>query len=473
MMREPTLFFVLLATSLLAGCARFHALPLSPAQTAAEFQGRSLADPGLKAFVEANIHRDLAVWPMPSWDFTNLTLAAFYYSPDLDVARAKWAVSRAGKVTAGERPNPTLSVLPSYSANVGVPSPWLVTPILDIPIETAGKRGYRIAEAAQLSEVARLNIATVAWQVRSRVRRSLLDLYSARQMSALLQALQAIQTENVTLLQGQYAAGAISAFELTQARLASDSARLALRDAEGQSADARAQLADAIGVPAAALDPAQISFESFGQLPGDIPAAEARRQALLNRTDILGALADYAASQSALQLEIARQYPDVHLNPGYEYDQGNNKWSLGFTVTLPVLNQNKGAIGEAQAKRAESAASFNALQARVLAEIERALAVYQVAKQKEADAGLLLSNLQKQEKTSQQMLEVGEISRSELAALRLQLGAISLARLDALAKAQQALGQLEDALQSPLGLPASTWEVSPRITEANKSNQHP
>jgi outer membrane protein TolC len=68
-------------------------------------------------------------------------------------------------------------------------------------------------------------------------------------------------------------------------------------------------------------------------------------------------LAEYNASQSALQLEIAKQYPDIHLNPGYEFDQGDNKWSPGLTVTLPILNQNKGPIAEAEAKRTEAAVS--------------------------------------------------------------------------------------------------------------------
>ena len=40
----------------------------------------------------------------------------------------------------------------------------------DLPLETAGKRGHRIEAAGHLSESARLNIATVAWQVRSTLR---------------------------------------------------------------------------------------------------------------------------------------------------------------------------------------------------------------------------------------------------------------------------------------------------------------
>src|SRR5262249_49546901 len=87
------------------------------------------------------------------------------------------------------------------------------------------------------------------------------------------------------------------------------------------------------------------------------------------------ALADYGASQSALQLEIARQYPDVRIGPGYEYDQGLNKWStIGVSLELPVLNRNAGPIGEADARRTEAAARFAELQATVIDEIDRALA---------------------------------------------------------------------------------------------------
>jgi outer membrane protein TolC len=194
---------------------------------------------------------------------------------------------------------------------------------------------------------------------------------------------------------------------------------------------------------------------------------------LLNRSDILSGLADYAASQAALQLEIAKQYPDVHLQPGYQYDQGDSKWSLGITVELPVLNQNQGPIAEAKARRAEAAARFNALQASVLSEIDHAVAGYRAALQKRADADELLARSQKQEQRSRAMLDAGEISKGDLVAQRLQLSASALARLDALVKSQQALVQLEDALQSPLGLPASVWQTSPRVSESHQADTHP
>ncbi len=458
---------------LLAGCARFEHQPLSPTETAGKLESRSLDNPALKSFLEQNLHRELTEWPGVSWDSERLTLAAFFYHPSLDVARAQWAVAQAGKITAGERPNPTLNVTPGYDTTTITPSPWIPFGSIDIPIETAGKRRYRIAHAGRLSEAARLNIASVAWQVRTGVSKGLVDLNAAREAEALLREQQALQAENLRLLEGQHEAGAVSAFEVAQAGIALDSSRLALRDAERQSAEARVQLAEAIGVPAGALDGIKFSFEGLDRLPEETAVADARRQALLNRSDILSALAEYAASQSALQLEIARQYPDLHLGPGYQYDQGDNKWSLGITVTLPVLNQNKGPIAEAKAKRAESAARFDALQAGVLSDIDRAVAGYRVSLKKRADADELLARLQKQEQRSHAMFDAGEISKGELAALRLQLSASALARLDALVKSQQALVQLEDALQGPLGLPEAIWQTSPRVSQSNQVNAQP
>ena len=80
--------------------------------------------------------------------------------------------------------------------------------------------------------------------------------------------------------------------------------------------------------------------------------------------------------------EVAKQYPDVRLSPGYQYDQGDNEWSLGLSVDLPILNQNQGGIAEAEARRTEAAAKFNAIQAKVVAEIDRGTVVYKAALEK-------------------------------------------------------------------------------------------
>jgi outer membrane protein TolC len=443
----------------------FESQPIVPATSAAVLEQRSLDDPQLRTFVASNLGKGSGGGPSSAWNLDTLTLAAFYFHSELDVARAQWAVAEAARTAAGARPGIAANVTPTRNTTTTTPSPRLVTSAVDLTLETGGKREYRLARATQLAEAARLNLASVAWRVRSRVRSSLLGLYGAMESGKLLRQQQSIHAENVQILEGQYGAGAISAFELTQARLNADSARLALRDAERREAEARASLATAIGVPAARLDGVSFSFDGFEELPAELDIAEARQEAVQNRADILSALAEYAASQSSLQLAIAGQYPDIHLGPGYEYDQGDNKWSLGVSVSLPA-DRNRGPIAEAQARRAEAAARFNALQASVVGEIDSAVAAYRAALEKRADASAMLTDLTQQERVAEAMLRAGAISRSELAALRLQLGASALARLDALQQAEQAVGRLEDAVQRPLGLPSAVWENPPRGSQS-------
>ena len=114
-----------------------------------------------------------------------------------------------------------------------------------------------------------------------------------------------------------------------------------------------------------------------------------------------------------------------------------------------------------------------ALQAAVLGEIDLALACYHTAWQKQADADAMLVNLQRQEKSARALFEAGEISKSELAGRQLQFSAAALAWQDALTKAALAAGQLEDALQSPIGLPESVWQQSARAAGRSEKKDRP
>ena len=162
--------------SCLAGCATFHPQPVSPEKTAATFDARSLANGQLRAFLETN--HVTGNWPRDSWDLNALTLAAFYYQPALAEARAQWAAVEAAKITAGERPNPTVGFTPTYDTTA--PPPWILGLTWDIPIETAGKRGKRIAQAEHLSEAAKWDFVGMAWKTRSNVRAALLAIFTPR-----------------------------------------------------------------------------------------------------------------------------------------------------------------------------------------------------------------------------------------------------------------------------------------------------
>jgi cobalt-zinc-cadmium efflux system outer membrane protein len=450
----------IVGTILFAGCATYHPQPISPEKSADAFDARSLTDDGLCVFLETN-HVD-GEWPRRSWDLSALTLVAFYYQPAFAEARAQWASIQAAEITAGQRPNPSVTVTPGYDSQVpGAPTPWIATVTLDVPIETVGKRGRRMDQAKHLSEAAYWDFVSAAWETRSHVRAALLALYAARENESLLAQQVLAQSNTVRLLQGQFAGGAVSDFEVTQARVALETTQLSEQDAVGQFNQARAQLAGALGVPLHALDGVKFSFASLRQFPKELTRPEIRRQALFNRADVRGALADYAASQSALQLEIANQYPDIHLGPGYAYNSGNagdNEWQLGLTLDLPLLNHNQGPIAEAEAKRAAAAAHFLTVQAAAVAEIDGTLAGYDAALKESATARSLLADLRRQLDSVRAQAKVGEVDALALADAESAYCTGAQNQQDALVKAQQALGALEDAVQSPLTLSPETLE---------------
>jgi len=455
MRKFPSFIF---GATLLAGCATYHPQPISPQKTAASFNARALTNEALCAFLETN---HVAV-PRAggAWDLKQLTLVAFCYQPALAESRAQLLAARAAQITAGERPNPSLSVTPGFDSGIpDNPSPWLVPVSVDWPIETAGKRGYRLAQARHLAEAARWSLVGAVWQTRSNVRGALLNLYAARETESLLARQETAQSNVVRLLEGQLAAGAVAEYEVTQARVALDTARLAWQQATGQLRQTRAQLATALGVPLRALDEIRFSYADFNQFPRQLTKLEIQRQALLNRADVRGALANYAASQSALQLEIANQDPDIHLGPGYAYNAGSagdNEWDLGVTLTLPLLNQNQGPIAEAEANRKVAAAHFLTVQSQAIGQIDSTLAGYHAALQEVATAEALQKNLRQRLDSIRAQEQAGEVDPLTLANAEVEFATGAQGRLNAQIQAQQALGQLEDAVQSPLTLPTGT-----------------
>ena len=186
----------------------------------------------------------------------------------------------------------------------------------------------------------------------------------------------------------------------------------------------------------------------------------------LNRLDVRRALAQYAAAEANLQLEISKQYPDLQIGPGYTYEERNSFFTIGLSATLPVFNRNQGPIAEAEARRKEAAAAFMEKQAQVIAESERSFARYNAALKELAEADHSLRSLQDaQVHAMQRAIQLGEEDRLALNGVQLEHFVLAKMRLDAVARAQSALGELEDAVQRPLDRGddfAAAPEPSPR-----------
>jgi outer membrane protein, heavy metal efflux system len=455
--------FALLVPVLVTGCARYkyHAAPISPAALAQSLETRSLDDPDLRSWMKQAAGYQAPSWPQETWDLSSLTLAAFFFNPDLDVARADAAAANAATQTAAMKPNPSVGGGPGYES--GDQGPFTMAFNFSLPIETAGKRGYRIANATHMSIASRIQLAQTAWVVRSRVRSALVDYLFAVQTADLLRKEETLRSRYVDLTESRFRAGEIPLPDLTTARIDLTALHQTLSVAEGQAHTTHAALAAAIGIPESGLADKQLAWPDADRppAPAELPPQNMRAAAVRNRLDVQRALEQYQAAQAALHLQVALQYPDINLGPGYNYEEGANFLALSLSTVLPLRNRNEGPIAEAEAQRKVAGAQLLAVQSTVIADIDKALRQYAAAYATQGEADHSVGQLGEQQQAARRMRQSGETDQLTVVAAELQTSVAERARLDALHQAQLSLGLVEDALQRPISpntspaLPAS------------------
>jgi len=450
-----SLLFLMLWALLMTGCAVFKARPLNPVDLATQLETRSLQSDDLNQFVaEISKQQNNSESISKPWNLDRLTLAAIYFHSDVRLARAQFDNAEAAAITAGQRPNPSFAITPAWISNLAGAPPWIVVSALSIPIETAGKRGYRIDRSDYLIDAARLRIIDAVWQVRTRLRLAMLDVYFVQEGLRLLQYQRGLQEAINHHLQQQQLAGEIAYADRLTAELALQQIQLNVTLAQKKLNEGKTILAAAIGVPLTALMKVELDFTDFKQVPNlqlVEDSAQLKAVALHQRSDVLAALADYSAAQSAVQLEIANQYPNLQLNPGYTWNTGENRWLLGLAaLQLPIFNQNEGPIAEAEAKRREAAIRFEALQLRIIAELDRAYASVHELQARTTAAEQLCRNRQANLRTVESLLSAGEQDAHAVATAKLELAVAERSQLDVLQESQQTVALLEAALRYPM-----------------------
>ena len=438
--------------ALFAGCVHYEARPFQPSQTARSLESRSLDTPALRTFLEASEGRPLGAWPLREWSVEELSVAAVFLNPDLATLRAQRDLAEAGRQTAAGRPNPTVGFQGGYNfdaAHTGL-TPWMPGTTLDLPLETAGKRSRRIERAAHQARAARLNLAAAAWTLRGVVRAALVETAAAEKRVTLLSEELDCLDRIRRILEQRLQAGAATTVEVNSARVNHLRLSAEVADARRAAIEARHRLAQAIGVPTSALADIHLAAPQPLSSLSSSDRPSLRAAALRERADIQSALATYEASESQLRVEIAKQYPDLHLGNGYQWDQGDNKWTLGLNLELPVLNRNQGPIAEAMAHRAEAAAQVVAIQARVLGELDRTATLMDLLRSQKRAAQSLAAELTLQSQRLVARAELGGADRLEVETARLEELTQGLAAADLDLRLALAESAWENAVQRPL-----------------------
>lgn len=444
------------ACSLACACATYVPRPLDPDASAHAYAGRRLDDPELVAFVRAQAEAPRE-FPPARWSLHDLTLVAWWASGDMHVARAHRDAVRSALAEQRSPPNPVLSADLERVTN-GSPRPWALGFTFDLPLDPSGKRAARTAVAERDVDVAELAVCEAAWHVRSDVRRALMRRTFTDRGLALARERVEVRRQALAGLDRALAAGAESSAAVARARASLAQAESELAVSESVRRNADAELALALGVAEAALDPVVFAAPESTELPAAPPLEAAQAAGLANRLDLRMALVAYARAEAAVRLEVANQYPDLHLLPGHQWDQGAHKIRFGFALPLPVFDDHRPAIERAEAEREEARARFVAVQERALGAIAAAHVAYGAAlAEYSAMRGLRAAN-ERLAHAATAAFDAGSLARPELLETRLGLLEIERAELDARERAETALGTLEDSMQRPLSgvdMPAS------------------
>ncbi len=441
------IMFVMVLANVNSACTTAQEPAAPPALTSYnDIVSRDLHNPDLLAF----LHKVDGLAPnqelSTGWTFKQLYWAAIYYNPDLAEAKAQFEAVQAAEITAGQSPNPTLSLTPSFD-NSTTPDAWLFGVGLSVPIETNGKRDLRLAAAQRQALSAQAAIVGRAWDVRSRVLNATIDLLLAKETIAKTQNLSRVLTQIHDVYAGRANQGQMPTALASQNEILYQQSLLQVQQARTELMLAQTRLAGAIGVPIKALQDIKIS-ESY---PNFKQKNVSRQTILLEHPAVLSAFYDYHVAHENLRLELAKQVPDITLGPGYEWNsQQGGKFSLGLSLILPIRNNNAGPVAEARAKREVAAKHFETIQFNAINMIEQASTAYTATTREMQSADKIVSMQQDKQSRLKNMLRQGTAADLPLLYAQTEIANAQIASLGTKAKLLHAEAALEDAMRQPL-----------------------
>ena len=301
---------------------------------------------------------------------------ALRQNPTLRAQQAALASTKAGEITAGLRPNPTMNFLAEQFGG-GAASQTQYTVNVGQPIELGGKRQRRIDSARAAIQVASYQLEDVRRQTILQVKSAFAGALIAREQLALAeQNLKTLDdTERIQRIRAEK--GDISELELLRIQVQRFTFERDAADARQVLAAARVALRTSAGAANIAED-----FEISGELgfkEVSLDLTVLRRRALDNRPDLRAAEADRERARADHRLARANAWWDI--TPQVEYQRIGPDNTIGFGLSLPIriFDRNQGEIArtEAEISRVDAVREATALQVLAALETNRQAALTQ------------------------------------------------------------------------------------------------
>lgn len=418
----------LFATVTLTGCAAYAPTPVQPAAFPAAYAARILPQAPVSGV----------------WTTADLLETALARNPQVAAALERRRAALAALRAARQPPSPSLTLTAEYAKDH---PHWGYGAAGDFPLRLRAARGAEINTAELQALQALYDHAEAVWGVRTAIAKAAASVVFADDEVAGADRLEALRRDRLARIERRIALGEDDRPMglMAQADLAAAAARG--REARAGQAQARLALAAALGLPLSAI--ADLRLAPASAHAPDVSAVW-RQEAIAQRADVLRAVADYDLAEAALRGEVARQYPQIRLAPGYMYDHGVSKLPFDLGLALPPFDGNRSGIARAEANRAAAGRALEATQADVLARIDAAAAALLAAetaasKAETDDLGAAKALADRTDRA----VTAGAADRVDDLGARAALAQAQLNLIVAQGAVRTAVADLEDALRRP------------------------
>ena len=265
-------------------------------------------------------------------------------APSIRANEAAVAAAQAGRVQAGVRPNPTVTVEGENLVGSGpynVFGQTEITGTYSQTIERGGKRDARVAYAERDIGVAEASSRVARLELVSAVQRTFLDVVIAGYVVEIAETRLGVEIEMQREALRRVRGYKDPLFVETSALARVTQARLNLIEAQARQQGMRAALAAFWNGDAEDVD-------TVGEVMSGIPAARE-----LATADAELAQSEVARASAAVILEQTRARPDYTVSGGARFLRGTNDVALvaGITIPLGRFDRNQGNITKAQAEK--------------------------------------------------------------------------------------------------------------------------
>jgi len=344
--------FYLSLSLVLASCATYQAKELNtqameqqnqtPTPAQLQIQAGQIKHPLLKV-VQFDLSDGLSA--------DEAAILAVLQNPELRLARNRHGIANAQLLQAGLLPNPRVAY--NFSAlsggldqgkvqGYGISLDWEFTALLT--------QSNRVSAADAEQQAIDLQIAWQEWQIAQAAKLACYQLQVyAQQQQLLAESLQRLES-NKLQVQKAVDRGWATVLESTAAINAADVLESRLQTVRQQTNLQQERLNRALGrkpgesIPfQATILPDELIVADYDQLTRDLG-----RQ----RLDLLALQQGYLAQEEQVRIAVLQQFPKISIGPTHSKNNSNYYTvGAGFSLSLPVFDQNQGAIALATATR--------------------------------------------------------------------------------------------------------------------------